>query len=112
MIRNRMRTLIVLTASTLWLLATVAGTASAEGEKIQQGEKIFANRQCTVCHAVHGKGGNVGPDLTKVGDRRDGAWLKKFLPAPTSVKPGVIMPPFQGTPEELDALVAYLLSLK
>ena len=56
MIRNRMRTLIVLTASTLWLLATVAGTASAEGEKIQQGEKIFANRQCTVCHAVHGKG--------------------------------------------------------
>jgi mono/diheme cytochrome c family protein len=112
MIRNRMLTLIVLTASTLWLSAPLAGTASADGGKAQQGGKIFADRQCTACHTVHGKGGNVGPDLTKVGARRDEAWLKKFLPAPASVKPGVIMPPFQGTPEELDALTAYLLSLK
>jgi mono/diheme cytochrome c family protein len=111
MITIRMRALIVMTAS-IWMLAPLAGTASAQGGKVQQGEKIFTSRQCTACHTVHGKGGEVGPDLTKVGDRRDETWLKKFLPAPASVKPGVIMPPFQGTPEELDALIAYLLSLK
>jgi cytochrome c2 len=112
MIRSRIRTLIVIAVFALSILALPAGYAGAEMSKTQKGEKIFSDHQCSACHTVHGKGGNVGPDLSKVGNRRDEAWMKKFLPDPASVKPGVIMPPFKGSPEELDALIAYLRSLK
>ncbi len=33
----------------------------------ERGEKLFAERQCAVCHAVGGKGGKVGPDLGRRG---------------------------------------------
>lgn len=107
----RNRSLLIFTLLAFFL--TFAERASAaDAAKIKQGEKLFAERQCTACHAINGKGGPVGPDLTKVGSRRDEAWLKKFLPDPKSVAPETMMPPFRGTKEELDALVAYLLSLK
>lgn len=93
-------------------MAFTERASAADDAKVKQGEKIFAERQCAACHAIQGKGGPVGPDLTKAGSRRDEAWLKKFLPDPKSVAPQTMMPPFRGTKEELDALVAYLLSLK
>ncbi|MBI2216909.1 MAG: c-type cytochrome [Candidatus Rokubacteria bacterium] len=33
----------------------------------ERGEKIFAERHCSTCHAVAGKGGKVGPDLGRAG---------------------------------------------
>lgn len=81
-------------------------------EKIQKGEKIYIDRNCKACHRILGDGGKVGPDLSDVGRRRDEAWLKGFLPDPKSAFPGTIMPPFRGSEEELDALVAYLSSLR
>ena len=88
------------------------GWAAAPQSGIQQGEKIFEDRKCSACHTVHGKGGKMGPDLSEIGDRRDEVFFKKFLPNPKSVFPQTIMPPFQGAKEELDALAAYLQSLK
>lgn len=105
------RSFLIFTLSAL--LFTFSERASAaDPAKTKPGEKLFAERQCSACHAIQGKGGPVGPDLTKVGTRRDEAWLKKFLPNPKSVSPETMMPPFRGTQEELDALVTYLLSLK
>jgi mono/diheme cytochrome c family protein len=31
----------------------------------RQGEKLFADKGCTTCHALRGAGGGVGPDLAK-----------------------------------------------
>ena len=40
-------------------------------------EELFAGK-CGSCHSV-GKGDRVGPDLKGVHERRDGAWLERFI---------------------------------
>ncbi len=90
----------------------LSGSAESQEAKIEQGRDLYAARKCPVCHAVEGKGGKVGPDLSKIGGRRDPAWLKQFLPNPKALFPDTIMPPFPGSEEELEALIAYLSSLK
>ncbi len=57
------------------LIAYVVGAAKDPGGETAQvvpgtparGEKLFAERQCAVCHSVGGKGGKVGPDLGSAG---------------------------------------------
>jgi len=103
----------VLTAATVFILmSAVAAWAGASPEKVQQGEKIYAERKCSACHMIHGKGGKVGPDLSVIGDRRDEEWLEKFLSNPKSVFPETIMPSFRGSHGELEVLAEYLESLK
>jgi sulfur-oxidizing protein SoxA len=89
----------------------------------KKGRALFLDRQkgpCTGCHLVPGDdvwpAGNVGPDLSTVGDRRlTDAYLYQQLWDPRVVFPLTVMPPWgaQGafTPEELVHLVAYLQSL-
>jgi cytochrome c oxidase subunit 2 len=65
---------------------------------------------------------DVGPDLTHLGSRMSLGGgvvantpnnLREWIRNAQSVKPGVLMPPFQTmNPAELDALVDYLGSLK
>ena len=77
-----------------------------------QGKRIYAEKGCALCHAIQGKGGKAGPDLSSVGATRDAQWLEKFMNAPGLASPKAKMPPFKGSPDELDALVAYLRSLQ
>lgn len=92
-------------------------TAWAQADLIAKGEKVFAAKNCILCHTIKGKGGTVGPaargpDLSTVGTRRDAQWLKTFLKDPKAANPKTKMMAFRGTDEELEALVAYLDSLK
>jgi protein SCO1 len=47
---------------------------------LDAGEDLF-RRRCQVCHTV-GAGPTVGPDLLGVTDKRDRAWLSRWLKAP------------------------------
>jgi protein SCO1 len=47
---------------------------------IDPGEDLF-RRRCQVCHTV-GKGDAIGPDLAGVVDRRDRAWLIRWIQVP------------------------------
>jgi len=107
--RRPHRTILAVTVLAVLLAGTWAFAAPESA--VQNGQRVFSERKCAVCHALHGQGGNVGPDLSTVGAARDEAWLKKFLVDPQSVYPNTIMPPFRGTAEERDALAAYLRSL-
>jgi cytochrome c oxidase subunit 2 len=89
----------------------------------EQGRQLFLSA-CIGCHTVRGTiaGGRLGPDLTHVGSR--GAIGAESLPMSeenltlwiahnSRVKPGNLMPDYTGyTRGELDALAAYLASLK
>ena len=77
-----------------------------------KGETVYAEKKCAVCHAINGKGGKVGGELDEVGAKREAQWLKTFMKDPKAVMPNAKMPPFRGTDEELEALVAYMTSLK
>jgi cytochrome c oxidase cbb3-type subunit 2 len=54
-----------------------------------------------------------GPDLSHTGSRQSEVWQREHLKNPQSVSPGSLMPSFGHLPpEEIEALVAYLMSLK
>jgi cytochrome c oxidase subunit 2 len=80
--------------------------------------------QCTACHAIAGEGGTAGPNLTMFADPThecfagcdwetdDVEALKAWLRDPGAVKQGAKMPDYGLTEEEIDALAAYLYTLR
>jgi cytochrome c oxidase subunit II len=86
------------------------------------GAKIFANSPCTTCHRIDGVSkGYIGPDLTHFGTRttlaggvlsNTPANVAKWITNPQAIKPGAQMPRLGLAGEQLNDLVAYLLSLK
>lgn len=102
------------TAATL-LLTSASGRA--EG---QDGAQIFRNT-CQACHSIGG-GRIVGPDLAGVGERRDEAWLIRFVQHSQAViksgdstavalaaeYQGLSMPDWPLSDAEVRAVLAYI----
>ncbi len=101
-------------ALTVALLMWVAPARVAAQGDVAKGKTLYdtSPNKCASCHKIAGKGGKLAPDLSNVGNRRDEAWLSKYLPNPKSVKPTNIMPPVKLGDADMKALIAYLLSLK
>ena len=92
--------------------------------QVREGAKIFVQRGCVVCHTIGGTDaqGKLGPDLTHFGSRTTLASgilsnvgtqdLKKWLRDPPAIKPGSKMPNLDLSESDVNALTAYLHSLK
>lgn len=89
----------------------------------EAGKVVFLSKGCTGCHTVQGipeAQGKVGPELTHEASNPliAGALpnteenLRKFLKDPATVKPGTVMPNLSLTDREIEALVAFLRTLK
>lgn len=87
------------------------------------GKKVFFANSCVNCHKVDGtvSTGVFGPDLTHLMSRQTiGAGvaplnrgsLMSWMTDPHILKPGVLMPNMQLTPQQVDQVVAYLMTLK
>lgn len=73
--------------------------------------QIF-NQLCLTCHSFGGAGGQVGPSLDLVGDRRSADYLRSWLRDPAAVKPDSKMPKLPLTDGQIDELVAFLSTQK
>jgi mono/diheme cytochrome c family protein len=100
------------------LVAVWAMPVFAQDPKVARGATLFESNKCSVCHAVAGKG-NAKHPLDGAGTRLDAAGVKLWLtdPKAAEAKAGKkAMPPmknFSTLPaEDIDALVAYVMSLK
>ena len=80
--------------------------------KIERGKAVYDETGCATCHAIGGIGGMTGPSLDKIGRKYEVAKLKEILVNPKTLNPNTVMPPFEGSEEDLEALVTYLLSMK
>ncbi|MGH7923801.1 MAG: cytochrome c oxidase subunit II [Candidatus Binatus sp.] len=86
------------------------------------GAKVFADSPCTTCHMIQGiSKGYIGPDLTHFGSRTTLAAgvlkntpenVAKWIEDPQEIKPGANMPALLLPGPKMNALVAYLESLK
>jgi cytochrome c oxidase subunit 2 len=87
------------------------------------GKAVFLQNACRNCHTVAGTSANgkFGPDLTHVGSRDTLASgiientpenLKKWIDNPDSFKPGSLMPAMHLNDHDLQAVTAYLSSLR
>jgi cytochrome c2 len=98
----------------LWIfvafVAMMFVTVSAQAES--KGEQVF-NQKCAMCHQVKGKGGSIGPELTKVASRIKDAELKAQIENPKKRNASTSMPSFKTLPKaEMDAVLGYLKTLK
>ena len=93
------------------------------GDATAAGRQVFETTACVNCHAIQGTvaDGRFGPDLTHLMSRdtiASGAALntpenlRKWVQDPDSIKPGSLMPAMQLSDKDLDALVAYLETLR
>ncbi len=80
-------------------------------EAPMRGAQTYVAKACASCHRVNGTGGDMGPQLNGLGDRRTREWLHAHFVAPRQVSPGSIMPPYHFSQKEEDELVRYLFSL-
>ena len=98
------------------LVMGLAGSAAAQDARAK-GEQIYVAQKCSLCHSIAGKGNpkgsldNVGAKLTSDELRQ---WLvdAKAMTAKTKAPRKPEMRNYTLPKEEVDALVAYLSSLK
>ena len=107
-----------------WDKAQLAGPAAAPANDhlASNGAKVFADSPCTTCHMIQGVSkGYIGPDLTHFGSRTTLAAgvlqntpenVARWIENPQEIKPGANMPALLLPGEKMNALVAYLESLK
>ncbi|MCX6381784.1 MAG: c-type cytochrome [Armatimonadetes bacterium] len=80
------------------------------------GKKVYDKFSCSACHAISGKGGNSGPDLSKTGGEanHDAKFFEAKVKNPKASNPDTSMPAYEETikGKDLSNLVAYLKSLK
>lgn len=101
----------------VFVLAAFAGVASAQDTA--KGAKVYADQKCSLCHAIAGKGSAKGP-LDDVGSKLKPEEIREWILDPvgmTAKAKATRKPPmpakYKTLPkEDLDALVAYLASLK
>ena len=104
-----------------WVAAQQA--VAAEVPAVRAGRDVFTSLACINCHTVRGTSANgvFGPDLTHLMSRTTlGAGvapntrenLRAWVRDPATLKPGALMPAMQVSGEQLDRLVAYLVTLR
>ena len=113
------------------LLAIVVGVAiassvvAAQGldpKKVDAGKTIFDTQKCATCHNIKGVGGKLSTDLFNVSAKHPEAEIRQWLTTPATLeaklpkKPLMPMSTYLKTHKladaDVDALTAYLLSLK
>lgn len=96
---------------------------AVEDPRVAEGRAIFEHNACISCHTIRGTvaTGRFGPDLTHVASRdtiasgavpNTPANIRSFVDNPENFKPGVLMPPMHLDSHDLDAVTAYLTTLK
>jgi cytochrome c oxidase subunit 2 len=99
------------------------GAEPEVGSLEQQGQQAFLGSACVYCHTIEGTNasGHVGPDLTHLASRRTIASgilpntpgnLAGWIINSQTIKPGNHMPPMNLNGDQVQALLAYLATLK
>lgn len=77
------------------------------------GASLYGQSFCASCHAVQMANGNIvggdlGPELTKIGTKAKRAWIKAWIQNPGNYDPGTAMPHYRFTDKELEILTGFL----
>ena|SRR5579862_3583121 len=94
-----------------------AGLAAAQDAKVLKGQALFGDQKCSLCHSIAGKGNPKGP-LDGVGGKLSAdeirSWITdaKGMTAKAKATRKPEMKQYTLPNDDVDALVAYLSSLK
>lgn len=102
----------------LFLVPVVTLAAQDKTASVARGKAVYDEQKCSLCHAAEGKGNKQHP-LDGVSEKLSAADIRKWITSPKEMeatlpaKPKISMKAYPNLkPEDLDALVAYVQSLK
>lgn len=79
---------------------------------VERGKRVYDELRCAACHSVAGQGNPRYP-LDGVGSRLSREEIRLWIVDPQEIRPGVRKPAYDDLePEEENALIAYMQSLK
>jgi mono/diheme cytochrome c family protein len=95
----------------------VAAAAAAQDAKVTKGQQVFTDQKCSLCHAIGDKGNKKGPldgVASKLSADEIRSWISdaKGMTAKTKATRKPEMKAFTLPKDDVDALVAYLTTLK
>src|SRR5207249_3633907 len=101
------------------VVLTSGRLAAQDAKKIADGRKLYDRKDCAACHMIAGKGNKISP-LDDVAGRLREADIRRWLTntvemeAALDRKPKVKMSAkkFNLSPNDVEALTAYLLTLR
>jgi len=81
----------------------------------QEGASVYGEAFCSSCHAVQNAagnlvGGDLGPELTRVGSKVKSEWLADWLRNPKAYDPGTKMPHYRFNNQQIGLLMGFLAS--
>jgi cytochrome c553 len=98
------------------LIAVVLAASCVQAQDgsalVARGQIAFRDQGCYGCHTVGVTGTPIAPDLSRIGAKRDQAYLARWLRDPSAQRPTAHMPKLQLSESEVEALAAYLGSLR
>ena len=108
-----MRSIVITTMLCLGL----AAAAAAQDAKVAKGQQVFADQKCSLCHSIAGKGnakGSLDGVASKLSADDIRGWITdaKGMIAKTKATRKPEMKAFSLPKDDVDALVAYLSTLK
>ncbi len=81
------------------------------------GKSFYGTLFCSSCHAIQNAagnlvGGDLAPELTRVGNKVNPDWLRRWLQAPQGYDPKTRMPRYRYDEKQVALLSSFLLSKK
>jgi mono/diheme cytochrome c family protein len=100
-------------------LAAPVTAAAQDAAQIKRGQEVYAAQKCQMCHAIAGKGAKANP-LDGIGAKLSAEDIRRWITHPTEMTAktkSTRKPPMPAKwsslpAADLDALVAYMQSLK
>jgi mono/diheme cytochrome c family protein len=94
-----------------------ATAAAADDANVAKGEKLYVDQKCALCHSIGGKGNKKGPldgVTTKLSAAEVHEWIVDAtgMAAKTKAPRKPPMKSYALPKDDVDALVAYLMTLK
>ena len=101
----------------LMLCLGLTATPAAQDAAVTLGEKVYATQKCAMCHSIGDKGNKKGPldgVASKLTAEELHAWIvdAKGMTAKTKAPRKPVMREYKLPEEDVDALVAYMMTLK
>ncbi len=94
---------------------SAAKPAAADANALQAGSSAYGESFCASCHAIQNAaglivGGNVGPELTRVGTKVKPEWLRQWVKNPKLYDPSTKMPHYRFDDKQLSLIAGFLES--